>query len=153
MFLLIVQFVAFPAALLYCAFAKKVGVKKALYAAISAYTAITIFSFFMQQIWHFYVLAICVGLFQGGIQALSRSYYSRLIPETKAAEFYGFYNMLGKFAVFIGPLMIGTVAYFTDSNRYGILSVIVLFVFGFFLLTKVDEAEGRRMAREYMERP
>jgi UMF1 family MFS transporter len=151
--LLIVQFVAFPAALLYCAFAKKVGVKKALYAAISAYTAITIFSFFMQQIWHFYVLAICVGLFQGGIQALSRSYYSRLIPETKAAEFYGFYNMLGKFAVFIGPLMIGTVAYFTDSNRYGILSVIVLFVFGFFLLTKVDEAEGRRMAREYMDRP
>ena len=146
--LLIVQFVAFPAALAYNAFAKRIGVKRALYVAIVAYAVITLLGFFMQRVWQFYALAICVGLFQGGIQALSRSFYARLIPEAKAAEFFGFYNMLGKFAAVIGPVMMGTVARLTGSNRFGILSVLILFVGGFWLLSRVDEDAGRRMAKE-----
>lgn len=148
--LLMVQFVAFPAALAYGWLGGKIGVKKAIYIAILAYSFITLLAFFMKVSWHFYALAFMVGLFQGGIQALSRSYYTRLIPENKAAEFFGFFNMLGKFAAVLGPFMMGTVTLFTNSNRIGILSIMVLFIAGALLLTRVDEAEGRRMAREYL---
>lgn len=148
--LLIVQFVAFPAALLYNLFAKKIGVKKALFVAIIAYGFLTILGVLMQEIWHFYALAILVGLFQGGIQALSRSYYTRLIPEKKAAEFFGFFNMLGKFATVIGPVLMGTITVVTGSNRLGILSILVLFVVGGILLTRVDEEEGKKNAREFL---
>jgi len=95
--LLLVQFVAFPGTLLYNLFAKKVGVKKAILVAIVAYGCITLLGVFMTQQWHFFALAFLIGCFQGGIQALSRSIYSRLIPKHKAAQFYGFFNMLGKF--------------------------------------------------------
>jgi MFS transporter, UMF1 family len=148
--LLLVQFVAFPAALLYNLFAQKIGVKRALYVAIIAYSLITILGVFMQHVWQFYALAVAIGLFQGGIQALSRSYYARFIPETKAAEFYGFYNMLGKFAAVIGPVLIGTVTVITGNNRIGMFSILILFIAGIFLLARVDEAEGRRMAKEQM---
>lgn len=148
--LLLVQFVAFPAALLYNTFAQSIGVKRALFVAIFAYGAITILGFFMRQVWQFYALAVLVGLFQGGIQALSRSFYARLIPENKAAEFYGFYNMLGKFAAVIGPMLMGTVTVVTGSNRIGILSILILFIVGGVLLAKVDEEEGSRMAREHL---
>ena len=87
----------------------------------------------------FYILAVCIGLFQGGIQALSRSFYSRLIPEAQSSQFYGFFNMLGKFAAIIGPLLIGVVTLITGQQRYGILSLIILFVAGGILLSKVDE--------------
>jgi UMF1 family MFS transporter len=148
--LLIVQFVAFPAALLYNFFAKKIGVKRALIVAIIAYGLITILGVLMQQIWQFYALAILVGLFQGGIQALSRSFYTRLIPERKAAEFFGFFNMLGKFAAVIGPALMGTITVLTGSNRIGILSILVLFVAGGVLLARVDEEEGKRNAKEFL---
>jgi len=148
--LLIVQFIAFPAALAYGWLGKKIGVKKAIYIAIMAYSLITLLGYFMRLTWHFYVLAMMVGLFQGGIQALSRSYYTRLIPENKAAEFFGFFNMLGKFAAVLGPFMMGAVTLLTDSNRFGILSIMVLFLVGGLLLTRVDEEQGRRMAREYL---
>ena len=148
--LLIVQFVAFPAALIYNLFAKKIGIKRALYIAIIAYSCLTILGVFMQQVWHFYVLAIMVGLFQGGIQALSRSFYTRLIPEKKAAEFFGFFNMLGKFAAMIGPLLVGVITLVTGNNRLGILSILSLFLVGGILLAKVNEEEGRKNAREYL---
>lgn len=148
--LLIVQFVAFPAALLYNLFAKRIGVKRAIFVAIIGYSCITVLGFFMKQVWQFYALAILVGLFQGGIQALSRSYYSRLIPESKAAEFYGFYNMLGKFAAVIGPLLMGTVTLVTKSNRLGILSLLILFLIGGILLGKVNEEEGKKVANEHL---
>ena len=148
--LLIVQFVAFPAALLYNYFAKKVGTRRAILIAIVAYGCITILGVFMQVVWHFYALAVLVGLFQGGIQALSRSYYTRLIPEKKAAEFFGFFNMLGKFAAVIGPLLMGSVTIITGSNRAGILSIIVLFVVGGLLFRRVNEEEGRRMADDHL---
>lgn len=146
--LLMVQFIAFPSALAYGWFGKRIGVKNALYVAIFAYSIITILGYFMKTTQHFYILAGLVGLFQGGIQALSRSYYTRLIPANKSAEFFGFFNMLGKFAAVLGPFMMGSITLLTGSNRFGILSIIVLFAIGGFLLTKVDEEEGRRIAHE-----
>ena len=140
--LLITQFVAFPSALAYNWFGKKIGVRKALLVAIGAYSFIAVLGFFMSQVWHFYVLACMVGLFQGGIQALSRSYFTRLIPTEYSAEFFGFFNMLGKFAAIIGPLLLGGVTLLTGSNRLGILSIIILFIAGGILLSKVREEEG-----------
>jgi UMF1 family MFS transporter len=99
--LLLVQFFAFPAALAYNWIAKKIGAKRAVISGIVGYIVITFFGYFMQKEWHFYFLGILVALFQGGIQALSRSLYSRIIPHDKSAEFFGFYNMLGKFAAVI----------------------------------------------------
>ncbi len=149
--LLIVQFVAFPATLLYNTLGQRIGVKKALLIAIAAYSVLTILGYFMRTILHFYLLAVCIGLFQGGIQALSRSYYSRLIPEKQAAEFFGFFNMLGKFAAVIGPALMGIVTLLTGSNRIGILSILLLFIAGGALLLRVDEAEGKKMLEKYKE--
>ena len=148
--LLIVQFVAFPAALLYNVFGSKVGTKRAVLIAICAYGLITIFGYFMKTEVHFYSLAMIIGLFQGGIQALSRSLYTRIIPRDKAAEFFGFFNMLGKFAAVLGPVMMGTVTLLTGNPRAGILSILILFAVGGFLLTKVNIEEGERIAEEYL---
>lgn len=149
--LLLVQFVAFPSALLYYKFGQRVGIKKAILIAIAGYSFIAVFGFFMKETWHFYLLACMVGLFQGGIQALSRSYYTRLIPEEQSAEFFGFFNMLGKFAAVIGPVLMGGVTLLTGSNRVGILSILVLFIAGGILLAKVDEEEGRKNIEQYKE--
>jgi len=148
--LLLVQFVAFPSALLYNLYSSKVGIKKGILTAVTAYGILTFLAFFMKTELHFYLLAISVGLFQGGIQALSRSFYSRIIPESKAGEFYGFYNMLGKFAAILGPLLMGTVTIITGSNRVGILSIIILFAIGGILFSKVNMEEGEKMARDYL---
>ena len=144
--LLIVQFVAFPAALIYGRLASKIGTKMAIMVGIIAYSFITFLGYFMTEPWHFYVLAILVGLFMGGIQALSRSLYTRIIPPEKSAEFFGFYNMLGKFAAIIGPALMGTIALVTGSARLGILSILLLFILGAFFLNKVDIEEGKRLA-------
>jgi len=146
--LLIVQFVAFPAALVYGRLASKVGIKTAIMIGIIAYSFITLLGYFITKTWHFYVLAILIGLFQGGIQALSRSLYTRIIPAEKSAEFFGFYNMLGKFAAIIGPALMGTISLVTGSARLGILSILLLFILGAFLLNKVDLDEGKRLAAE-----
>ena len=148
--LLIVQFVAFPAALIYNWIASRIGTKRAIEIAIMAYCFITLLGYFMQTEQHFYVLAILVGLFQGGIQALSRSLYTRLIPAEKAAEFFGFFNMLGKFAAVLGPMLMGSVTLLTGNARLGILSILILFAIGWYLLRKVDISEGERMAREFL---
>ena len=147
--LLLVQFVAFPATLIYNWFSSKIGIKNAIYTAIIGYTFITIFGVFVSKEWHFYVLAIMIACFQGGIQALSRSMYSRIIPKNQAAEFFGFYNMLGKFAAIIGPPMMGYIGLITGNPRLGILSIIILFISGGLLLTKVDLQEGERVSESY----
>ena len=144
--LLIVQFVAFPAALIYGWLASKIGAKTGIMVGITAYSFITILGYFMTEAWHFYVLAILIGLFMGGIQALSRSLYTRIIPPDKSAEFFGFYNMLGKFAAIIGPALMGTIALVTGSARLSILSILLLFILGGFFLNKVDIKEGKRIA-------
>ncbi len=150
--LLLVQFVAFPATLAYNYFSSKIGIKKAIYTAIFGYTIITIFGALMSKEWHFYTLAIGIACFQGGIQALSRSMYARIIPKEKAAEFYGFYNMLGKFAAIIGPPLMGYVGLVTENPRIGILSLILLFAAGAYCLSKVDLDEGERMAKAYLSK-
>jgi len=144
--LLIVQFVAFPAALIYGWLASKIGAKTGIMVGIIAYSFITLLGYFMTEAWHFYVLAILIGLFMGGIQALSRSLYTRIIPPDKSAEFFGFYNMLGKFAAIIGPALMGTIALVTGSARLSILSILLLFILGAFFLNKVDVKEGKRLA-------
>lgn len=145
--LLLVQFVAFPGTLLYHKYASKVGTKKAVLTAIIAYGIITIFGAFMANETHFFILAITVGLFQGGIQALSRSLYSRLIPTEQSGEFYGFFNMWGKFAAIIGPFLMGLITVLTGEIRWGIISILALFIIGGLLLSRVNVAEAEKSAQ------
>ena len=146
--LLIVQFIAFPAALIYGWMASKVGTKNGIMIGIMAYSIITFLGYFMTKVVHFYILAILIGLFQGGIQALSRSLYTRIIPLSKSAEFFGFYNMFGKFAAIVGPALMGTVTIIVGDARVGILSILLLFMLGAYFLNKVDVEEGKRIANE-----
>ena len=83
----------------------------------------------------FWILAVCVGICQGGIQALSRSYFGKLVPKDESSEYFGFFDVFGKFADFFGPLILAACAYFLHSSKYGVLSLIVLFVIGFILIT------------------
>ena len=103
----------------------------------------------MQSVREFYGLAVVVGLVQGGVQSLSRSLFARIIPAAHSAEFFGFYNMLGKFAAIIGPMLMGLTAIVTGSSRAAILAVLVLFAAGGILLLFVNEDEGARLAREF----
>ena len=146
--LLIVQFIAFPAALIYGWMASKVGTKNGIMIGIMAYSIITFLGYFMTKVVHFYILAILIGLFQGGIQALSRSLYTRIIPPSKSAEFFGFYNMFGKFAAIVGPALMGTVTIILGNARVGILSILLLFMLGAYFLNKVDVEEGKRIVKE-----
>jgi len=146
--LLITQFVGFPAAILFGRLGERIGAKAGIYIGVVVYVVVCVFAYFMDDIIDFYILATAVGLVLGGIQSLSRSLYSRLIPKNKAAEFFGFYNMIGKFAAVVGPVLMGWVGVMTGSPRLAILSVIVLFVAGAVLLGRVNESEGRETARE-----
>ena len=147
--LLMVQFIGFPAALVFNWFASKIGPKNAVLIAIIFYTVGTCFAYFMTTRLHFFLLAGMIGLFQGGIQALSRSLFSRLVPEGKEGEFFGFYNMLGKFAAVIGPILLGTVTIVTGDVRIGLLSIVALFIAGGLILSRVDFDEGERLASKY----
>ena len=147
--LLMVQFIAFPATLVYGWFAGKIGVKRAILVGIIGYALISVLGSMVSKEWHFYVLAVFIACFQGGIQALSRSLYSRIIPESRSAEFFGFYNMFGKFAAIVGPPLMGYVGLITGNPRYGILSIIILFILGGYFLMKVDVEEGERLANKY----
>lgn len=143
--LLIVQFVGFPATLVFARLAQKWDTKKAILLAIAIYLFITLWAAVMDEIYEFYLLAVMIALVQGGIQALSRSYYAKMIPDAYAAEFFGFYNFLGKTAAILGPFLIGSVALITESSRVGILSVALFFIIGGILLMRVDE---KKVAKE-----
>ena len=145
--LLMVQFIAFPATLIYNWFAKQIGIKQAILIAIGGYICIAVIGSLVSKEWHFYIIATLIGCFQGGIQALSRSLYSRIIPSNNSAEFFGFYNMFGKFATIIGPPLMGYVAMATGNPRFGILAIILLFVLGGYFLMMVDVEEGERVAQ------
>jgi UMF1 family MFS transporter len=116
--------------------------------AITVYLAVTIFAYRMNSAKEFYALAMVIGLVQGGIQSFSRSFYARIIPKSQSAQFFGFYNMLGKFAAVLGPLMIGVIAAVTDSSRIAMLSVSLLFISGGILLYFVDENKAVQMAQD-----
>lgn len=146
--LLITQFIGFPAAIIFGYVGKRIGAKTAILFCIGVYFAVTIYAYRMVSIEEFYVLAMVIGLVQGGVQALSRSLYARLIPPDKSAEFFGFYNMLGKFAAILGPLMVGIVGMLSESSRLAILSISVLFIVGGVLLYFVNVEAGQRMASE-----
>lgn len=136
--LLLIQFVGFPAALGFGYLGTRIGTARSIFIAIGVYLFVTFGAAFIHKPVHFYVLAVMIGLVQGGIQALSRSYFARLIPEDKSAEYFGFYNMLGKFAVVIGPALMGLsglaarkAGYSVDiSSRISIVSIALLFIIG-----------------------
>lgn len=146
--LLITQFVGFPAALAFGKIGERIGTKRAIFIGIAVYGGITLWGYFMDRVFEFYALAVAVGLVQGGVQSLSRSFYARIIPRDKSAEFFGFYNMVGRFAAIIGPFLMGWVGAATGSSRLSILSILALFVAGGIVFFTVDEGEGLRLARE-----
>jgi MFS transporter, UMF1 family len=153
--LLITQFVGFPAAIGFAYLGHRIGVRPAIFAGLAVYLVISIWAAFIDHKTEFYALAVLIGLVQGGVQALSRSFYARIIPPDKAAEYFGFYNMLGKFAVVIGPVLMGGTGLvmrhlgFTadQAARAGIAAVALLFVLGGALFYFVDEEKGRDEAR------
>ncbi len=128
--LLITQFVGFPAAIGFGKVGEKLGTKNAIFIALAVYIAVCVWGYFMHRESEFYVLAVAIGLVQGGVQSLSRSLYARMIPPESAARFFGFYDMLGKFAAVLGPFLMGLVAVLTGNARYSIISIIILFVAG-----------------------
>jgi len=135
--LLITQFVGFPAAIVFGRVGERIGSKRGILIGIAVYIGVTVLGYFMDSVAEFYALAVIIGLVQGGVQALSRALYGRLIPKDEAAEFFGFYNMLGKFAAILGPALMGWVAWLTGSPRLSILSISVLFVAGGAMLMRV----------------
>ena len=139
--LLITQFVGFPAALVFGLVAGRVGPKPALYFGVVVYVAVTVWAYFMTTVTEFYILAVVVGLVQGGVQAISRSMYARFVPATQSGEFFGFFNMIGRFAAILGPSLVAVTGLLTGSSRLGILSVVVLLVIGMVLLSFVREQE------------
>ena len=149
--LLITQFVGFPAAILFGRIGERLGARQAILLTLSVYIVVTLYSIWMHSAWQFYLLAVIIGLVQGGVQALSRSLYARLVPPGQTAEFFGFYNMMGKFAAVLGPLLVGWITLISGSNRIGILSILVLFLSGGYLLLRVDVEAGQKQAAKYLE--
>ncbi len=158
--LLITQFVGFPATLGFAKLSNYMGTKNTILLAIAAYALITVWGAMMKRSIEFYALAILIGLVQGGIQALSRSFFARLIPRENAGEYFGFYNMLGKFAAIIGPVLVAGTVIITRkiiiatklyegypqrvgeiASRYGITSLLLLFITGAALLIFVKEQD------------
>jgi UMF1 family MFS transporter len=137
--LLLVQFVAFPSAIAFGRLGDRIGTKRAIYLGLAVFVCVTVWAYTMQTERQFYWMAAIVGTVQGGVQALSRSYFSRLIPRERSGEYFGFYNMLGKFAAVLGPLVLGVVAIATGNQRLSILVLAVFFIGGAILLTRVRE--------------
>ena len=143
---LLIQFIGFPAAIAYGYLGNRIGAKRGIFLAIIIYIIITISSSFLRTIFHFYLLAIAIGLFQGGIQALSRSYYANIIPKDKSAEYFGFYNMMGKFSVVLGPFLVGAISLIvsriSNNNELGtrssIASLAILLIIGAVILCFVQ---------------
>jgi len=143
--LLATQFVAFPCTIIYGKLAQKYGAKKMISVGIITYILICIYAIFLKTTLDFWILAMLVGTAQGGIQALSRSYYGKLVPKENANEFFGFYDIFGKFAAVMGPTLLGLVAQITGKTNLGVFSVIILFIIGaviFKFVPGVEESKG-----------
>lgn len=129
--LLIVQIVAFPCAVIFGKLSKRFSPKKMLMSAVFIYILITIFAYNIKTLTDVFILGAGIGLVQGGIQAISRSYYAKLVPKKNSNEFFGFYNVFGKFAAILGPFLMAFTTQVTNDARSGILSIIPLFIIGF----------------------
>ena len=142
--LLVTQFVAFPCAILYGRMAGKYGCKPMIVAAVVAYMCIVFFAaFFLRSAVEFWILAILVGMFQGGIQALSRSYYGKIIPKDHANEYYGFYDIFGKTASILGTFIVAATTSLTGNASIGVLSIAILLVVALvFLLLQKDPTKA-----------
>ena len=141
--LLVTQFVAFPSAIAYGNLAKCFGTKRMLKVGVLAYFFIVLFAaFFLKSAVEFWILAICVGLFQGGIQALSRSEYGKLIPKERANEYYGFFDIFGKYAAVMGTFLVSAFTQLTGSSSLGVLSIALLFIVGFLFLRAMPPMLG-----------
>lgn len=137
--LLMVQFIGFPATLVFGYIGKRYGAKAGLWIGLWAYVIATVCASLMSNVTQFYALAVALGLVQGGVQSLSRSLFSQLIPTDKSGEYFGFLNMVGKSAAVLGPLLVGIIAATTNNSRLGLLSILALFLSGMWLLRKVTE--------------
>ena len=138
--LLVTQFVAFPSAIAYGKLGTRLGTKRMLLVGIAGYTFITCFAaFFLRSAAEFWFLAIMVGLFQGGIQALSRSEFGKLCPKEHANEYFGFFDIFGKYAAIMGTFIVGTMTALTGNGSLGVFSIVILFVVGFVMMLKVPE--------------
>ncbi|UGB33469.1 MFS transporter [Metabacillus sp. B2-18] len=140
--LFVTQVVAAPFAILYGKLSERFTGKKMLYVGIIIYMGVCIYAYFLDSTMDFWILAMLVATSQGGIQALSRSYYAKLIPKEKANEFFGFYNIFGKFASIMGPLLVGVTAQVTGNSSSGVFSLVILFIIGILILIKVPEPKA-----------
>jgi UMF1 family MFS transporter len=143
-----VQFLGIPFSFLFGSLGSRIGTKRAIFIALAVYSAATILGYFMTTVTHFFLLAALVATVQGGSQALSRSLFSRLVPPAKTSEFFGFYAIAERFATMLGPLVFTLSVAITGSSRSAVLAIILFFVAGALLLSRVDEREGMRTARE-----
>jgi len=139
--LLMVQFIGFPATLIAGRLAERIGARRGLWIALWVYVIATGYAVFMTSSTEFYVLAVALGLVQGAVQSLSRSLFSHLIPQEKSGEYFGFLNMMGKAAAVVGPVLVGVVAYLTKDPRIGLLSILILFFAGMWMLRLVEEPD------------
>lgn len=137
--LLLTQLVAFPFAILFGRLAGKYNTQKLILTCIIAYTGIAVFAVFMAHQWQFWVLAVFVGMFQGGIQALSRSYFTKLIPANQSGEYFGILDICGKGASFMGTLIVGAVSQLTGNMNLGVGMIAVMFVIAIGLFIKMEQ--------------
>lgn len=140
--LLITQFVGFPAALLFGWLGERIGPRRGIYIGLVVYVGVCVWGALIREPWEFFSIAVLVGLVQGGVQALSRSFYARLIPADRGGEFFGFYNLMGKFGVLIGPPLFGLFGVWFGNPRYSMVALILLFVAGGVVLSRVREPEA-----------
>ncbi len=140
--LLVIQIIAFPCALLYGSLAKKYSARVMIIVGIITYIISCIAAYFISEVWHIFILGAMIGSAQGGIQALSRSYYGKIIPKENSNEFFGFYNIFGKFAAIIGPALMALVTEITGNAQVSILAIIPLFVGGLIVFLTLPKEEN-----------
>ncbi len=141
---IVVQFVGIPCAFLFGALADRIGAKPSLYIALTVYVGIAVIGYSMTETWEFFLLSVMVGTVQGGAQGLSRSLFARMIPADRSTEYFGFFSVFEKIAGILGPLMFGTAVALTGSSRPAVLILVVFFVAGGAVLSRVDVAAGER---------
>lgn len=141
--LLLTQVVAFPFAILFGKLSKKYKTKSLINVSIIGYFLITIFALQLDKAWEFWFLAVCVAVFQGAIQALSRSYFAKIIPKDKSSEYFGFYDIFGKGASFTGAFLMGLTTQLSGNSKTGVVFIALMFVIGYIIFNKVAKNQNR----------